>query len=67
MDEGSPMEIGWMLGGLFVFIMILFMVIAVMAPELVGIGGKVAREIEASHRGEPAAPAITPSDEPPGV
>jgi len=46
------MEIGWILGGLFVFLTIGYVAIALFFPELVGIQGKAAREIESSHQEE---------------
>jgi len=44
------MEIGWILGGLFSIVTLVFIAIALMAPEWVGIQGRVARKIEESHR-----------------
>lgn len=46
------MEIAWLLGGLFVFVTLVFLVIAVALPEWVGITGKVAKEFEKQQRGE---------------
>lgn len=47
------MEIIWILGGLFVIVSFIFVVIAVLFPEAVGITGKIAKEIEEQHRGDP--------------
>ena len=44
------MELGFILGGLFVFLIIVFIAVAVFAPEWVGIQGKISQEIESSHR-----------------
>ena len=44
------MEIAWILTGLFIFVAIVFGALVVMAPEWVGIQGKMARKIEESHR-----------------
>lgn len=44
------MEILIVLGGLFSFVTILFIAIAVFYPEWVGITGNVAKTIEAEHR-----------------
>ncbi|MBK7961673.1 MAG: hypothetical protein IPK04_11055 [Bdellovibrionales bacterium] len=46
------MEIAFILGGLFLFCTIGFIAIALFIPELVGIQGRKAQEIEASQRGE---------------
>ena len=47
------MEIAWVLGGLFLFCTIGFVAIAFFLPELVGIQGKKAREIESGQREDP--------------
>jgi hypothetical protein len=47
------MEIAFILGGLFLFCTIGFVAIALFIPELVGIQGRKAQEIEAAQRGEP--------------
>lgn len=39
------MSMGWIMAGFFVFVTIIFMVIALFLPEWVGITGKKAREI----------------------
>ncbi len=44
------MEIAWILGGLFLFCTMGFVVVAVFLPELVGIQGRKSQEIEAQHR-----------------
>ena len=46
------MEIGWILGGLFVFVTIVFVVIAVFLPEWVGITGKKARQTMKEQQGD---------------
>lgn len=46
------MEIGWLLGILFTLSTLVFIVIAVMFPEWVGITGKVAKEFEKQQRGD---------------
>lgn len=46
------MEIFWILAGLFIFVTLAFVGVALFFPELVGITGKVAQEIEDSHRGD---------------
>lgn len=45
------MEIAFVLGGLFLFCTIGYVTMAVFWPELIGIQGKKAREIEAAHKG----------------
>lgn len=47
------MEIGWIMGGFFVFMTIVYIAIALLAPEWVGIQGKVAKEIEKQHQKNP--------------
>lgn len=47
------MEMIWILIGLFIFITLIFVGCAMLFPELVGITGKRAKEIENSHRGAP--------------
>lgn len=42
----------WILGGLFVFVSLVFIVIAFVFPEAVGITGKIAKKIEEEHRGD---------------
>lgn len=46
------MELFWIMTGLFVFITVLFIVIAFLFPELVGITGKKAQEIMNHQRGD---------------
>lgn len=46
------MEIAWMLGILFVASTVVFMAIALLYPEWVGITGKVAKEFEKQQRGD---------------
>lgn len=43
------MDIAWIMGGFFIFLTLVYVVLAIFIPELVGIQGKVARKIEASH------------------
>ena len=44
------MEIAFVLGGLFLFCTVGFMAVAFFFPELVGIGGAKAREVEAEQQ-----------------
>ncbi len=53
------MEIGWIMGGFFTFVTIVFIVIAVFVPELVGITGKKALQTLEEQRGD------QPTDQPP--
>lgn len=46
------MNIFWIMTGLFVFITIVFVLIAIYLPEWVGITGKKAEEVMAHQRGE---------------
>lgn len=46
------MEIGWILGGVFVLTTIIFMAVAVFFPEWVGITGKKARETMKEQQGD---------------
>jgi hypothetical protein len=46
------MEIGWILGGFFTFLVIVYVAIVIFIPELVGIQGKRAKKIEESHSGD---------------
>lgn len=39
-------EIAWVLGGLFVFIFVVFIALAIAFPEFFGIQGKVAKKVE---------------------
>ncbi len=50
------MEIGWILGGIFIFVTILFLVIAIFLPEWVGITGKKARETMKEQQGDQQPP-----------
>lgn len=47
------MEIMWALGALFVIILFIFVAVAFLFPEAVGITGKIAKKIEEEHRGDP--------------
>ena len=58
------MEIAFVLGGLFLFCTIGFIVVAVFFPELVGIQGAKAREIDAEQRGESPVSNSTPPQDP---
>ena len=49
----DSLEIGWIMGGFFVFMTIVYIAIALLAPEWVGIQGKVAKEIEKQHQKNP--------------
>ena len=46
------MSIGWMMAGFFIFITLLYVVIALFLPEWVGITGKKARDIMKEQQGE---------------
>lgn len=46
------MEIIWILGVLFIFVTLVFVTIALLYPEWVGITGSVAKRIEAEQRGD---------------
>ena len=54
------MEIALVLGGLFLFCTIGFIGVAFFFPELVGIQGAKAREIDAEQRGETQTSATNP-------
>jgi hypothetical protein len=47
------MEIGWILGGFFTILVIIYVAIVIFIPELVGIQGKRAKKIEKSHAADP--------------
>lgn len=47
------MEMGWILAGLFIFVTLVFIVIAAFLPEWVGITGKKARQTMKEQQGEP--------------
>jgi hypothetical protein len=44
------MDIGWIMGGFFVLLVFLYAAVALLAPEWVGIQGRMAKKIEDSHR-----------------
>ncbi len=44
------MSIGWIMGGFFVFCLMLFIAIALFLPEWVGITGKVAQKNISEHQ-----------------
>ena len=46
------MELIFILGGLFIVLIMAFIAVALFAPEWVGIQGKVSKDIESSHRSE---------------
>jgi hypothetical protein len=46
------MEIAWILGGLFIFVTLVFVAIAFFLPEWVGITGKKAKEIMKEQSGD---------------
>lgn len=46
------MEIGWIMGGFMVFCIFIFIVVAVLFPESVGIQGKLAKKIEDTQKDE---------------
>lgn len=46
------MEIFWILVGLFAFMTLAFLAIALLFPELVGITGKVAKKIQEHQHGD---------------
>jgi hypothetical protein len=57
------MEMGWILGGLFVFVTMIFLVVAVFLPEWVGITGKKAQQTMKEQQGDqPAEENQTLSD-----
>lgn len=49
------MEIGWIMGIIFVFVTIIFLVVAFLLPEWVGITGKKAQEVMAEQQGATTA------------
>jgi hypothetical protein len=46
----------WILLGLFIVVTLIFVAVALFFPELVGITGQVAKEIEKEHRGDENKP-----------
>jgi hypothetical protein len=46
------MELAWILGGIFVFVTLIFIAICFFLPEWVGITGKKAREIMSEQKDE---------------
>ena len=46
------MSIGWILGGIFIFVTLIFIAICVFLPEWVGITGKKARQNLKDHQEE---------------
>ncbi len=46
------MEIGWILGGIFIFATLIFIAICFFLPEWVGITGKKARQAIKDHQQE---------------
>lgn len=55
------MEIGWILGGIFIFSTIIFMAIAFFLPEWVGITGAKAKQTMKEQQGDIEAPAANSS------
>ena len=49
---GDKMDIGWLMFGFFIFVTMLFMVIAFFLPEWVWITGKKAQEILKEQQGD---------------
>ena len=56
----DEMELGWILGGLFVFVTLIFVAIAIFLPEWVGITGKKALETKKEQQGD--SDSSTPVD-----
>jgi hypothetical protein len=52
------MDMGWVMGVFFVVLIVIYAVVALLAPEWVGIQGKMAKKIEDSHR-EPNQDSVT--------
>ncbi len=50
------MEIGWILGGIFIFVTLIFIAIAAFLPEWVGITGRKARETMKEQQGDQGSP-----------
>lgn len=50
------MELGWILGGLFIFVTLVFMAIALFLPEWVGITGKKAKQTMEEQKGDNPTP-----------
>ena len=57
------MEIAWIMGGVFFLMTVVYIALVVFAPEVVGIQGKAAREIEASHEIKKEPTTSAPSDQ----
>lgn len=51
------MELVWILAIVFVFVTLLFIVLAVFLPEWVGIQGKKAQSVQALHQEDSAPPS----------
>lgn len=58
------MNVLWILAILFVVVTFVFIALALMYPEWVGITGKVAKRMEAEQRGDLPPPETTPQDPP---
>ncbi|MFN7729305.1 MAG: hypothetical protein ACK5P7_09130 [Bdellovibrio sp.] len=54
----------WIMCGFFVFVTFIFIVIAVFFPEVVGITGKKALQIQREQQEESTLPPPTPSEDP---
>lgn len=50
------MEVGWIIGGFFLFCLIVFIAVAIMLPEWVGITGKKAKDIMSHQQGDSSPP-----------
>lgn len=57
------MTLGWIMGGFFVFVTFVFIVIAFFLPEWVGITGKKAKQTIKEHE-EGSKTAETPENDP---
>ena len=46
------MEIAWIMGGFFIFVLMVFVIVALLLPEWVGITGKKAKDVIAHQEGK---------------
>jgi hypothetical protein len=51
------MEIGWILGGFFIFVTLIYVAVAFFLPEWVGITGKTAHGMMRDQAGDGSGPA----------
>jgi hypothetical protein len=58
------MELGFLLGGLFVLLVMIYIAVAIFAPEWVGIQGKIAKDIESAHRTDKAPSRADSAEKP---